>query len=114
MQRLRILWTPGEGVYAGSVEIADSQETLLGDNERIDAVFSIGQATTFGGEHPLLIEAHLLTDDVGDMTDKWMAMDFLQRLRDQHKFATPEDLVAQIGNDCRQAQAILQNAYKEG
>ena len=105
---------PGEGVYAGSVEIADSQETLLGDNERIDAVFSIGQATTFGGEHPLLIEAHLLTDDVGDMTDKWMAMDFLQRLRDQHKFATPEDLVAQIGNDCRQAQAILQNAYKEG
>lgn len=99
---------PGEGVYAGSVEIADSQEALLGDNERLDAVFSIGQATTFGDEHPLLIEAHLLTDDVGDMTDKWMTMDFVQRLRDQHKFAAPEDLVAQIARDCRHARDILQ------
>ena len=41
-------------------------------------MFSIGQARTFGDEHPLLIEAHLLIEDVGDMTGRWMAMDFVR------------------------------------
>ncbi len=102
---------PGEGVYVGLVETAPTEQDLLREHRRIPAVFSIGQARTFGDEHPLLIEAHLLIPDVGDMTGRWMAMDFIQRLRSQHKFGSPEELVAQIAEDCRQAKAILADSY---
>jgi riboflavin kinase / FMN adenylyltransferase len=99
---------PAEGVYAGLVEIADRQEELLDRQQHLPAVFSIGQARTFGEEHPLLIEAHLLAGNVGDMTGKWMAMDFVQHLRSQHKFGSPQELAAQIERDCCQARDILQ------
>ncbi|MBM4025413.1 MAG: bifunctional riboflavin kinase/FAD synthetase [Planctomycetes bacterium] len=98
---------PAEGVYAGLVETAGGQQELLHKQEHIPAVFSIGQARTFGDEHPLLIEAHLLSGPVGDMTGRWMAMDFVQRLRSQHKFNTPEELTAQIAKDCAAARQIL-------
>jgi len=101
---------PAEGVYAGRVETAASREELLTRHEQIPAVFSIGQARTFGDQHPLLIEAHLLVGDVGDMTGRWLAMDFVQHLRSQHKFGTPEELIAQIAEDCRAARQILSAA----
>jgi riboflavin kinase/FMN adenylyltransferase len=99
---------PAEGVYAGCVEIADDEERLLQEQRHLAAVFSIGQARTFGDEHPLLIEAHVLAGNIGDMTGKWMAMSFLQRLRSQHKFNTPQELVAQIEKDCEAAKQALQ------
>ena len=105
---------PGEAVYAGFVETAATEEELLKKHDRIPAVFSIGQARTFGEEYPLLIEAHLLVENVGDMTGKWMAMDFVRRLRSQHKFASPEDLVAQIAEDCQQAITILEDSTTGG
>jgi riboflavin kinase/FMN adenylyltransferase len=104
---------PAEAVYTGFVEMADTEQELLQEVERVPAVFSIGQARTFGDEHPLLIEAHLLIDEVAETTGKWMAMDFVQRLRPQHKFNTPEELVAQIAEDCLQARAALQE-FKNG
>jgi len=98
---------PAEGVYAGLVDLADDPQQLLEQQQHRPAVFSIGQARTFGDQHPLLIEAHLLNENVADMTGKWMAMDFTQRLRSQHKFSTPEELVAQIEKDCEAARQIL-------
>ncbi len=99
---------PAEGVYAGFVEIADDQAELLNKADRIPGVFSIGQARTFGDEHPLLIEAHLLVPPPADTTPKYMAMDFVRHLRQQHKFSSPEELVRQIEKDCRQAQGVLE------
>ena len=99
---------PAEGVYAGLVELSEGQEGLLQRAERLPAVFSVGQARTFGDEHPLLIEAHLLDRILPDRTGHWMAMDFIRCLRHQHKFADPEALVTQIEKDCRQARAVLQ------
>jgi riboflavin kinase/FMN adenylyltransferase len=98
---------PAEGVYAGFVELGDSEQAVLEKTEHMPAVFSIGQARTFGDQHPLLIEAHVLLGRLGDMTGKWMAMDFVQRLRDQHKFGSPDELVAQIENDCQAAGNAL-------
>jgi riboflavin kinase / FMN adenylyltransferase len=98
---------PAEGVYAGLVELAESQEALLQKSECLPAVFSIGQARTFGDEYALLIEAHLLNRTLPDRTGHWMAMDFIRCLRHQHKFASPEALVKQIEKDCRQARAVL-------
>ena len=99
---------PAEGVYTGFVETAATEQDLLRERKRIPAVFSIGQAQTFGEDHPLLIEAHLLIEGVGDMAGRWMAMDFVQRLRSQHRFGSPGELVAQIARDCQEARAILQ------
>jgi riboflavin kinase/FMN adenylyltransferase len=98
---------PAEGVYAGFVEVADTEENLLQKHDKMPAVFSIGQARTFGDEHPLLIEAHMLVKQIGDMTDNWIAMDFFRRLRSQHKFNSPEALAKQIAKDCEQARGIL-------
>lgn len=101
---------PAEGVYAGFVETAATPEELLQKQEHIPAVFSIGQARTFGDQHPLLIEAHLLVGPVGDLTGQWLAMDFIEHLRAQHKFNTPEELVAQIARDCEAARQALRSA----
>jgi len=102
---------PAEGVYAGLVELAATQENLLAKQEHLPAVFSLGQARTFGEEHPLLIEAHLLIGQIGDQTGQWLAMDFVQHLRSQHKFNTPEELVAQIAKDCEAARQTLRIDY---
>ncbi len=98
---------PAEGVYVGAVELAESQEALLRKAERLPAVFSIGEARTFGDQYPLLIEAHLLDRTVPDMTGHWMAMDFVRHLRHQHKFGNSESLVKQIEKDCQQARGVL-------
>ena len=98
---------PAEGVYAGRVEIAGSFDKTLEPKQNFDAVFSIGQARTFGPEHPLLVEAHLLNKDLGDSKDKWMAMEFIQHIRTQQKFASEQELIDQITKDCETAKKIL-------
>jgi FAD synthase len=40
-----------------------------------------------------------------------MAMDFVQHLRSQHKFNTPDELAAQIARDCGAARQALQIDY---
>ena len=74
------------------------------------AVFSIGQARTFGDEHPLLIEAHML-DDISEPTaGKWMAMDFIRHIRRQYKFTSGEELSKQIAKDCAAAREIFRGS----
>ena len=98
---------PAEGVYAGRVTLAAHEDALLEKGESLPAVFSIGQARTFGDEYPLLIEAHLLDKVLPEMTGQWMAMDFVRHLRHQHRFGSSEALVRQIEQDCQQARAVL-------
>lgn len=98
---------PAEGVYAGFVSLGKSESNVCCAAENRPAVFSIGQAGTFGDDFPLLIEAHVLTGDIGKVTDNWLAMDFVERLRSQHKFNTPDDLARQIAKDCETAKSIL-------
>lgn len=98
---------PAEGVYAGRVRLGDDLGHTFDAGQRFKAVFSIGQARTFGDEHPLLIEAHLLENNIPETSGKWMAMEFVQRIRSQHKFKTPGDLAGQIQKDCDKAKEIL-------
>ena len=101
---------PAEGVYAGFVRISDAIENILTSKEAIPAVYSIGQARTYSDEFPLLIEAHLLQENAANLTGKYMTMDFIGRIRSQHKFKTPEELSTQIAKDCRKAKELLSNA----
>ncbi len=98
---------PAEGVYAGLVEIGDSAEYVCVATEKITAVFSIGRAETLASNYPTLIEAHILTGKVGDLYGKWMAMDFIERIRSQQKFDSEKELSAQIAKDCEKAKEIL-------
>jgi riboflavin kinase/FMN adenylyltransferase len=98
---------PDEGVYAGTVEIADTAAQACSSTNRLHAVFSIGRAKTFITDHPILIEAHILQAGVEDLTGKWLAMDFIDRIRSQQRFESREQLAEQIAIDCNTANDIL-------
>jgi len=98
---------PQVGVYAGFVGLADSQAKACSAKQNIPAAFSIIRLEPLGGEHPPLIEAHLLTEKVSQLYGKWLAMDFVKRIRDQQKFETDSELSAQIAKDCIVAREVL-------
>jgi riboflavin kinase/FMN adenylyltransferase len=100
---------PAEGVYAGTVEVAESIEEVCVSKKIIPAAFSIGRTATYGVNQSLLIEAHLLADNAEQYKGRWMAMDFIERIRSQQKFETKKELAEQIDRDCRKAQQILHN-----
>ncbi len=98
---------PAEGVYAGFVGIGDSEEDVCAVGEKIPAAISIGRAETFGSDNPLSIEAHILIENAEKLTGKWLAMDFVERIRSQIKFDNESQLSAQIAKDCEKAKRIL-------
>lgn len=98
---------PVDGVYAGFAEIGDSEQDVCAATAKCPAALSIGRVETFGSDNPLAIEAHILHDHVGDLHGKWIAMDFIQRIRSQQKFDSEKDLAAQIAKDCKNANEIL-------
>ena len=91
------------------MELGESQEQVCQLAERRAAVFSIGMAATFGAGQPQLIEAHLLEGEVGELYGKWIAMDFVERLRAQFKFESEKELIEQIEKDCQKAGSILKS-----
>ncbi len=100
---------PDEGVYAGFVEIGDSFEQVCEAENHPPAALSIGRAQTLGSDNPLMIEAHILAEDVSGLNGKWLAMDFIKHLRGQQKFETEKELSAQIAKDCEKTKQILQD-----
>jgi riboflavin kinase/FMN adenylyltransferase len=98
---------PAEGVYAGFVQVADTRQQLFLSNRKIPAAFSIGRGLMYADDRSLLIEAHLLMENVGPLYNKWLAMDFIERIRSQRKFKTDKDLSAQIAKDCKNVKRIL-------
>ena len=98
---------PAEGVYAGFVEVGSGFDEVSVSSQRKKAAFSIGRAKTFVSGHPLLVEAHLLDAEPGDLADKWIAMDFIERLRPQIRFETKQQLKEQIAIDCKDAKNLL-------
>ena len=87
---------PASGVYASWA--------LVGE-QRYMAAANIGTRPTFAGDS-LSIEAHILDFD-GDIYGETLALDFVQRLRAERKFAGFEELVAQIRADIAETRALL-------
>jgi riboflavin kinase/FMN adenylyltransferase len=98
---------PAEGVYAGFVQIGNGEEEVCAAKEKTPAALSIGRVETFAPDHPLSVEAHILKDNISDLSGKWLAMDFVKHLRSQQKFETETELSAQIAKDCEKAKEIL-------
>jgi riboflavin kinase / FMN adenylyltransferase len=88
---------PAAGVYAGRCRVASGRWH--------PAVVNLGRRPTFGGGARTL-EAHLM-DFEGDLYDSRVRLGFLDRLRDERRFAGPKALVAQIRDDIARARAVV-------
>ncbi|MHC4757761.1 MAG: riboflavin biosynthesis protein RibF [Planctomycetota bacterium] len=97
---------PTEGVYAGTVEIGNSLQSICRSSKKMPAAFSIGTAKTYNSDNALLIESHLLQPGK-KLEGEWLAMDFIDFLRKQREFETEQKLSEQIAKDCEQVKAIL-------
>ncbi len=87
---------PREGVYAVKVKIAD---TLY------DAVANIGKNPTFGLQQQSY-EVHIM-DFKGNILGKDIRVYFIDRLRGERRFQSPEQLKEQILRDIETARYIL-------
>jgi len=76
---------------------------LLLDGGAHHAVVNIGVRPTFG-EATTTVEAHVL-DFAADMYDRHVVLRFRERLRPERRFASVEDLKAQIAEDIKEARA---------
>jgi riboflavin kinase/FMN adenylyltransferase len=75
------------------------------NGERVRAAASLGVRPTFGGGARRL-EAFLL-DWSGDIYGDRVRAEFVERLRDELRFASAAELSDQIGRDVERARAIL-------
>lgn len=87
---------PGRGVYACLASL---------DGATYAAAVNIGINPTFGGE-PMHLEAHLLDFDE-DLLGRVLAVVFWQRLRDERRFDSPEELSSQIRQDVERTRALV-------
>jgi riboflavin kinase/FMN adenylyltransferase len=91
---------PPIGVYAGVAHVG---------GERKAAAINIGVNPTFGGEDgstPHRIEPYLL-DFEGDLYGRTLRLEFWKRLRDELKFDSADDLVAQMDKDVAETRALI-------
>ena len=90
---------PLAGIFAVRVRVRGGPDVPLA------AVASIGTRPTVGGTEPLL-EVHM-SDFVGDLYGREIAVECVQFLRAELKFESLEAMVAQIHRDAAQARALL-------
>jgi riboflavin kinase/FMN adenylyltransferase len=91
------LLLPGQGIYAGAAELA---------GRRYRAAIDVGTNPTFGVE-PLHVEAFLLDLEAGDLAGQTLSVEFWERLRDEVRYETIEDLVAAIAADVERTRAAV-------
>ncbi len=85
---------PGNGVYATVTHI---------DNKQSISVTYIGTRPTFGkGEKN--VETHLLNYE-GNLYGKELKVEFIDRLRDEKHFASPQELKSQIKKDIKRVSS---------
>ena len=94
---------PADAVYAGHFRRADGTVYR--------AAISVGRRPTFyePGTAPVLVEAYLLHFD-GDLYGEAARVSFAHRLRDEQRFDSIEDLVAQMRADVEATERVLASA----
>jgi riboflavin kinase / FMN adenylyltransferase len=94
---------PKLGIYAARARILDGPEA--GSVRR--AALSIGRNPTFTGpDAPVSVEAYLLDYD-GDLYERRLRLEILDRLRDEQRFDTIDALVQQIHADVDRVRALV-------
>ncbi len=96
---------PGNGVYATRVRWFDPASPLRLGEGSFDSVTNVGTRPTFAPGR-VLAETHLLDFD-GDLYGRRMELAFHARIREERRFAGPQELARQIASDAEQAREIL-------
>jgi riboflavin kinase/FMN adenylyltransferase len=95
---------PADGVYAGWLAQLDSGDGS--ELERWPAAISVGTNPTFDGRERT-VEAYALDRDDLDLYGAHVAVDFVERLRPTVKFASVDELVAQMHDDVAAARQLV-------
>ena len=91
---------PAVGVYATRVHLRD----------RIyHGITNVGYRPTFEDQEKPNIETHIM-DFFGDAVGETLSVEFVQRIRDEQKFSSVSDFLAQIQEDKMTAQRIFTHA----
>ena len=90
-------YLPGDGVFAGF---------LYADGVRYPAAHSVGTNDTVG-EVPKILESHVIGRTDLDLYDLEVTCEFVAQVRGWAKFASLEELIAQIAVDVQKASEIL-------
>jgi riboflavin kinase/FMN adenylyltransferase len=88
---------PPRGVYA---------TTLRLDGVIYPSVTNIGVRPTFGEDGPVVVEAHVLGREL-DLYGRAVSLGFVQRVRDERRFESVEQLTAQIAADVQRARTLF-------
>ena len=91
------LLLPGQGIYAGVAEVRGHRHV---------AAIDVGTNPTFGVE-PLHVEAFLLDYEGSDLRGESFAVEFWERLRDEIRYDSVDELVAAIGYDVERTRLIV-------
>jgi len=79
------------------------------DGEPLPGVANLGTRPTLGGELRTLLEVHLF-DFARDIYGAHVQVEFLHKLRDEQRFASLDELKAQIRRDAQSARAYFGGA----
>jgi riboflavin kinase/FMN adenylyltransferase len=88
---------PADGVYATWLSV---------DGQRYASATSVGIKPTFHDDAPRVVESFILDYD-GNLYGEHVRVEFVERLRDQVKFDSIDELKAQIALDVEQTKAVL-------
>ncbi|MBI4266965.1 MAG: bifunctional riboflavin kinase/FAD synthetase [Chloroflexi bacterium] len=92
---------PADGVYASWAHV---------NGQTYPSLTNIGKCPTFAGVERR-VEVHVL-DYHGDLYGRDLKVDVVERLRDERRFNTVEELKKQMREDARQGRAILDSARR--
>jgi riboflavin kinase / FMN adenylyltransferase len=96
---------PGIGIYAGRASVDGGEE--------VPAAVSVGVRPTFEEDGALKVEAHLI-GSTGDLYGRRLRLAFLERLRDEERFDSAEELVDQMKKDVDDTLRIAARAGRGG
>lgn len=97
------LLLPGQGIYAGTAE--------LFDGSRYPAAIDVGTNPTFGVE-PLHVEAFLIDFPDVELRGQQLAVGFAERLRDEVKFESVDELIEAIADDVERTRRVLSDGER--
>jgi len=102
---VNIALPPGRPVMTGVFAVKCAGAATRG----LEGVASLGYKPVVAENGPATLEAYLF-DFSGDLYGRRLSIEFLTKLRDEAKFASLDELVAQIRADCDAARAYFRGS----
>lgn len=93
---------PGDGVYAGRLVL----DPYGPGHQVLPAAISVGTNPTFDGAERR-VEAFAYDADDLDLYGRYVALDFVAKIREQQKFADEQELIVAVERDVDHARVLL-------